>query len=388
MIRYLVIGAGIKGCAIAAMLSTRYSCVTLIEKDRPCSGATSTNHGRLHLGVSSWRSDSAKLTRRRMAGAAITRAISDVCDSSSQAFYIFPERSSDRKLFEEYCESREVPCEYDTLSTLPTGWLRADVKYSVFNLPEFGFNPAQLSARFVSHHLKNGGKLLKNSEVTQVRSTNSQLAVDIAGKKTITADVVINAASRWSDKIKPMFPDMSVDKYEWRIMCCKKKHVLPLESVLSVIDSEHGDPSIIPHGNWITFDCKTNVKKSESVDGPSLSAWGKVDDLNYQDLEISAAIKHWFPPLDLALEKGLVSAFTGVHGRLSNAVPGSSAECMQHPDLDGYWLSFGGQASTAVLDAKDVIDAVCDSASDCEAFLSSLTKESFNESRKMIWENY
>src|SRR5690348_16794537 len=57
--RVAVVGAGIKGAALAALLTVDPGVnVTLIDAGQVGGGTTAANHGRLHLGTANWRTDS------------------------------------------------------------------------------------------------------------------------------------------------------------------------------------------------------------------------------------------------------------------------------------------------------------------------------------------
>ena len=67
--RIIVIGGGIKGSSLAALLSAceEYE-VLLIDRGNIGSGTTCTNHGRLHLGTANWRREPLSRMRRRLSG--------------------------------------------------------------------------------------------------------------------------------------------------------------------------------------------------------------------------------------------------------------------------------------------------------------------------------
>lgn len=389
MIKICVVGGGIKGCSISALLAQQNDIqVVLVEKNIPAAGSTSTNHGRLHLGTSSWRSDSPSLVRRRLAGSRVMRSISNIKDNSKKAVYAFFSQNEAMK-FADFCSSNSIEfkrknCKYQELDLL-----EKDDLVSTFELSEYGFNPASLCSRLLSFIAHKKGEIVRNTTVISVAKSPNGLLVELSNKKVLNVDIVINAAGRWCNQIHPLFPTYDIEWFEWRILCCENDHLPIGNRVVAAMDESNGDPTLVPHGRWLTIDCKTNLiqKTSPNIDSRKNLRLVNMDIV--EDSQLVNPISKRFPFILEKLRDNNIYSYAGIHGRIKNSTPGSINQIEEHPHIENYWLAFGGQATTAVLDAADSINAILDSY-DVEISLNqlygNLGMSGYIHTTKMKWE--
>ena len=160
-----ILGGGIRGAAIAALLAQARHCqVRLFEKERIAAGATSTNHGRLHSGTSLWRSEAPETVRRRWAGLQLLHRLSGVVLTRFESLH-FIENSEDLATFEQFCQQFSISCKPVPGSVSPPGWMNENQFAGIYEIPEYAFNPARLAARLVAHVIALGGEVFSNAPV-------------------------------------------------------------------------------------------------------------------------------------------------------------------------------------------------------------------------------
>src|SRR5262249_27002539 len=142
--RVIVIGGGIKGSSLAALLS---ACggheVLLVDRGNIGSGATCTNHRRLHLGTADWRREPVSRMRRRLKGSETWRLLPNALESSEPALYCFDSDHAGEQ-FQAKCEAAGIcirPATGDAVRSVH-GWIDRACFKSFFEVPEFSFNPA------------------------------------------------------------------------------------------------------------------------------------------------------------------------------------------------------------------------------------------------------
>src|SRR3954451_15410895 len=156
--RIAVIGGGVKGSSVAALLS---ACgeheVLLIDRGNIGSGATCTNHGRLHLGTANWRREPLSRMRRRLKGSETWRLLPTALESSEPALYCFDSEDAGEK-FRAKCEAAGIcirPATADAVRSV-RGWIDPARFRSLFEVPEFSFSPARLAGRLARFAEENG----------------------------------------------------------------------------------------------------------------------------------------------------------------------------------------------------------------------------------------
>lgn len=397
--KVIVIGAGIKGSAIAAILSLDDNFeVTLIDKGKVGSGTTSTNHGRLHLGTSGWRTETDDLICRRMQGSMLMRQLPKIATCSSEGYYCI-ERDKDLTEFVEKCSVNRIPHRILQKNELCNSCIDIDRFAAVIQVPEFSFNPARVAGRFANTFVRRGGTLQLGQSAKRVYRQGGQIFVELETESSIKADIVINASTRWCNtvKITDCDPLFTIEWFRWRLLCLRSEGLPPIKQVTVVVDSQKKNPSAIPHERWITIDCKTDLEQLDTPEGDRNSSWRPIDLTNKIDFELYSTGCSYFKPLQqLAVTELPTKLFSmaGVHGRLVGAPKGSVNRVYSTKNCPNYFLTFGGQASTAVLDAIETLEYLADrgvfSSIEREKLIQqlacSLTSDPLPNSNCMAWE--
>jgi glycine/D-amino acid oxidase-like deaminating enzyme len=356
--RIVIIGAGIKGSILAALLSLAGADVTLVDRAQVGSGATSTNHGRLHLGTSSWRTDPDPLIRRRLAASALMRSLPHVISHSKDGLYCF-ETEEDAGSFLAVCSRNGIPFRECSRHDLSSQWVTADDFAMTISLPEYSFDPAKLAGRFASLAEHQGARLALQENIREIRDANREHLLDLSDGSKLRADLVINCGSRWSQDLiaRHANVDLTVDWYTWRILCARAESLPPLERVTVIMDAARNTPSALPHGDWITIDGRSKPELLKPCDEPANYGWHRFDESNDNERKLYEDASRYLAPLR-SLGPAAIFSFAGVQGRVRGAPPGSTNTVYFGGADESYAIAFGGQASTAFLDALEITEAM------------------------------
>jgi glycine/D-amino acid oxidase-like deaminating enzyme len=340
-----VIGAGIKGATVAALLSkSSATSVTLIEAGDGASGATVTNHGRLHLGTAGFTTDSVELMAHRQKGSELWRMMG-VGASSPPAVYLF----DDEATFDLFAEkSRAAGIATRVAEHLPPAWTDAPVH--AVEVLEYGFSPAAVANLLRRNAEANGATWLPRTAVLDVDA-------DARGPSLRTTagdlrfDVVVNCAARWSSQIPMLWraaPLLVQDWFIWQIMVAPRAQLPLLDRVLVRARANGAHASVVPHGDFVTLDFKSSAEPEETAPAPGPTP--RLRPVQRGDRYLETCIDAFAPLADAAD----IKSFEGIQGRIRGAAPGSVNTLFSDPAVPGYLLAQGGQASTALLDSLDV----------------------------------
>jgi hypothetical protein len=334
-------------------------------------------------------------------GSKLLRELPEVVTSPQEAVYAFEDgRQADS--FQRFCQARELEIRRCHLSELGTWWLEHDRYGDSFLVPEFSFNPAILAGRFAQTCLDQGGTVLTHQRAVEYEHRRGHSEVILENGHILTADFVVNAMARWCCNltVPADAPQVDIRWFRWRLLCLNRL-ALPssagLDRVLVVMRKGSVAPSAIPHQGWISLDHnETQVSETDNPDA-SPHDWRKFDRSCRADRANFEAVSAVFPPIaaigDEALAKHLFS-LAGVQGRISGARPGSVNQVLTSAAVPGYFLCFGGQASTSVLDALEVVERVVEAGGlevgSRQQWLgllrSNLTCHSIADSSQMVWQ--
>lgn len=321
--------------------------VCLIEGGTLGQGTTSTNHGRLHLGTATWHADSVDLIRRRHAGSLLWRLL-PVAETTAPGVYAF--ESAD--LFAAFSDKCGLAGIAVRSCTPPAGaWMRPD-EHAYVELPEHAFNPSAVAGALARVALRNGAALRTGSPVRRLDLAGGTAGILLDGER-LDAEVVVNATGRWSSTIdvSPPVVRQEIDWFRWPVLMARSEGLPRLDRVLVRVTNDHANPSVVPHGPWMTFD----TKAADPEEQPAVAFKVGVADIEPASGAVTqtmfARCLEAFPAL-----RSLGShpyMFFGTQGRVRGAPPGSINRISAHPRWPNYLVAFGGQASTALLDAYD-----------------------------------
>ncbi len=208
----IVIGAGSTGTATAHDLALRGFAVTVIERGEIASGTTGRNHCLLHSGgryAVKDKEGAIECIDENLILRKIMRASLELNDGLFVAT-----NESDLAFKEQFlagCEechipAREIPVKR-ALEIEP--YLNPKILAAV-QVPDGVFEPYRFCLHFLATAMKNGAKVLPYHEVTAlVMNGNAVGGVKVRDHRTgkereIGADLVVNAAGPWADKIAAM----------------------------------------------------------------------------------------------------------------------------------------------------------------------------------------
>jgi hypothetical protein len=173
-------------------------------------------------------------------------------------------------------------------------------------------------------------------------------------------------SARWSSQLHLQNGDgvVDVDWFQWPILCLRARG-LPALSRVIVIDANGKSPTVIPHGNFITLDAKT--RPPEQVHSPDATAhedWRRTKVTRELEGEVVRLARRYFPPIGNLSDKRFDDysyTFWGIQGRRRHDNPlrftgGSQSQVSAFPVCPRFFVVLGGQASTALLDASEVVD--------------------------------
>lgn len=361
----LVLGGGIKGAATAAVGSLLGDFqVTLLERERIGSGTTATNHGRLHLGTAGWEKEKSlpALIQRRLMASELVRELPDVLVSKRDAIYCF-EDATDADNFQDVLGDNGIPYRLSNECALSHEWIEPAMYRAIVQVPEYSFNPAKLAGRFAQTCVDAGGRVSLGCRVKRIERKADRLVAILDSGETLTADLVVNTMSRWcaSISLPPDAPHPNIKWFKWRLLCLHSG-ALPgydrLDQVVVVVDRERRMPSAIPHDKWITLDFNaTPVQEVASVEDNDASDWREFDPSDDIDERTFAAVSRVFSPLvrlGPGERKGRLFSLAGIQARRIDSAAGSQNRLESSDQFTGYFVAFGGQASTGLLDAIEI----------------------------------
>ena len=408
--RVIVLGAGIKGSAIAGLLSSMDGIsVCLVERDAVAAGATSTNHGRVHSGTWNYFENKRTIVERNQESLRLLSMLPGVVNQQHRGHYLIESETSIAP-FVQFCEQNKISISRcDTVSGYK-GWVDSGRYSADFIIPEFTFNPAAVAQVFVQYAVRSCHFELIKSSASTIERVGSNLLVQCDNGNEIEGDIVINALGRWAPTLRSNLTQLPLQDTEitwerWRLLCLKLDQIANplLRGPLTIECKTAESLAVIPHEGWLIFGCDT---KREVLLGPEdqpiVDQWRPFSTDNESDREIISALSKHFFKLEAVRTNSINSLFTfsGVHASVrkqsnfsSLPVPYAHMKVQISNNAPGYYLAFGGSATTSILDAADVVRRI---ANDCGLRLrpvGELMREiSHTEfkariaARRMIWQ--
>lgn len=208
----VVIGAGSTGAALAHDLALRGYRVTVVERGEVASETTGRNHGLFHSGARYVLTDQAAARECAEDNVLLRRLMPDILELNGGLFIALDEEDeSHREAFLDACAEAGVPATEITpeqaLSLEPH--LNPGLRAAVL-VPDGVFDAFHFSLAFLATSRSNGAAVHTFTEVVDVVWAGRAIAgVRVRDRRggdvrTIGADLVVNAAGPWADRIGDM----------------------------------------------------------------------------------------------------------------------------------------------------------------------------------------
>jgi glycerol-3-phosphate dehydrogenase len=209
----VIVGGGGTGGALAHDLALRGIRVTLVERGEVTSGTTGRHHGLLHSGAR-YAVEDRESAVECIEENRILRVIAPGSFELNDGLFVAltDEEADYGKLFYESCEASGIPVRWvnrpEALRLEPN--LNPDLKLAV-QVPDGTMDAMRLPLRFFATARRNGAEVRPFAEVTgmTMSSPRAVSGVKILDHPTganyeIGADLVVNAAGPWAEKIARM----------------------------------------------------------------------------------------------------------------------------------------------------------------------------------------
>ncbi|MFC5751778.1 NAD(P)/FAD-dependent oxidoreductase [Actinomadura rugatobispora] len=203
--RVAVIGAGVVGAAVAAGLTRRGAEVVLLDRDVPGAGTTATTIA----WINSNNKDPDHYFAFNHAGVRAHHAL-----AAGGGDWFVPTGSLEVAASDEHrgwlaervakLRSRAYPVRYltaDEVRELEPDLVRPDGADYAFFPEEAHAHPIRLLARFLGEARDGGARVETGAEVREIASSPSGVTLALAGGRTLTADVAVTCAGRWTQEV-------------------------------------------------------------------------------------------------------------------------------------------------------------------------------------------
>ncbi|HLZ59340.1 MAG TPA: FAD-dependent oxidoreductase [Ktedonosporobacter sp.] len=409
-LRVAVLGGGIRGTAIAALLAQSNTCkVMLFERNRIASGTSSTNHGRIHCGAGLWRKNINAMAHRHQAGGRLISQLSTDFGQQEAALYLI-ESLNDVQEFEVACQRYAIPHKQINVQS---PLIQIDQFAAAYEIPEYAFSPAHLAASLAGYAEDAGASIHTRSEVQTIEpGMKRPFKIRLANGVNIEVDVIINALGSWANQIRSEMPlpRINLSLHSWRILCLYTPTALKgntLNRVITIIEPKDIVPSMIPHTSWMVFGCRLEPDILTKPDDEYTERWRPFHRNDKMDRTLLEVHAKYFLPLQFLDSQDLMKrlySFSGVYPTFAGVYPNydekqeSTFQLLQSESVPNYYVVCGENATTSIIDAVDTVQAILEQVGPAhnlspdyafhllKTLVTNFTQETYYDSSPMIWE--
>jgi glycerol-3-phosphate dehydrogenase len=357
--RALVIGAGSTGAATAHDLALRGFAVTVVERGEIASGTTGRNHGLLHSGGRYAVKDPDAASECIVERDILARIAPEILELNGGLFVaISDEDLAYRERFVDACRTVGIPIRVlsaDAALRLEPALnpaLRAAVE-----VPDGVYDPLHLCLAFLATAAHHGARVYPYHEVEElvVHGSTVEGAVVLdrcsGDRRAIDADVVINAAGPWADRIAGMAGlDVPVSPTAGVMVAVAGRLV---NRVINRLAPPSDGDIVLPQRRAVVIGTSSwSVKDPDRIEIP----------VEHVELMYRRG-RELVPAIDPARERGVFAVARPLIGK-----PGDSGrelsrtfECFDHAadGVEGFVTISGGKTTTARAMAQKTVDVVC-----------------------------
>ncbi|MCU0598914.1 MAG: anaerobic glycerol-3-phosphate dehydrogenase subunit GlpA [Desulfobacterales bacterium] len=205
----LIIGGGATGTGVARDLTLRGVQCILVEKKDINAGASGANHGLLHSGARYVFSDPESARECRDENQLLKQLAPD-CIEETGGFFVAVEGDDEAYIadFQHHCEKTGLPCKpVDVRDAREMEPALSDKTIAAYEVADASVDPFKLVLENITDAQKLGCRFFRHTKVVGFAKKGSRIAsVDLVNKntgekKTIEADMVVNATGAWAGEV-------------------------------------------------------------------------------------------------------------------------------------------------------------------------------------------
>lgn len=282
-LRFIVVGAGVMGCALASELARAGAGVVVVEQGEVCSGSSGRNAGGVRQQFSS--ATNVRLARRTLERVGLLREEFGVDVGFRQVGYLFLAASDEGEarlrgtVFAQ--NALDVPTRFvgvDEIAELVPGVNTADLRGGSFCPTDGHLDPHALVSAFASDARRHGAVIRQDTRIVGVDRAGERLtALRTASGEAIGGDVVVNCAGAWAGAVAGLYGG-ELPIQPWRSQVFIVTHTPPLGDRLPMtIDFDNGKSYFHREGDGLLAGMDNETATAPTVD--VAFDYGKVDQL-------------------------------------------------------------------------------------------------------------
>ena len=358
----LIIGGGATGTGVARDLSLRGIHCILVEKQDINAGASGGNHGLLHSGARYIASDPVAAGECRREGG-LLKTLAPHCVEDTGGLFVAVAGDDEHYIadFPQRCAQHDIPTQsLDIQDVREMEPALSDRIIAAFHVEDATIDPFRLSLDNMSHARQLGCRLLRFTQVVDFRISHGRIRSvfllnrETGEKTSLEAEIIVNAAGAWADKIAALAGahiDMLYSKGSMLVT-----HTRITERVINRLRHPTDGDILVPGGTVSIFG--TTSERAESPD------------LIYPEIhEIDHMIEEGATMLPVLETTRYIRAYCGVRPLLAGEDTGDDRNVsrgfvlIDHAEIghriDNLVTITGGKLTTHRLMAEKAADLIC-----------------------------
>lgn len=281
--RFVVVGAGVMGCALASELARRGADVVVVEQGEVCCGSSGRNAGGVRQQFSG--ATNVRLARRTLERVGRFAEEFGVDVGFRQVGYLFLAASDEgeARLRRTVAAQNalDVPTRFvgiDEIADLVPGVNTADLRGGSFCPTDGHLDPHALVSAFAADARRHGAVVRQETPIVGAERSGERLtALRTASGEAIAGDVVVNCAGAWAGTVAGLYGD-ELPIQPWRSQVFIVTHTPPLGDRLPMtIDFDNGKSYFHREGDGLLAGMDNETATAPTVD--VAFDYGKVDQL-------------------------------------------------------------------------------------------------------------